>query len=400
MHLCAERSNRIALGDSNRRGRITQQFIQMYSESPQLWVQAPGRVDLMGSHTDYNEGFVLTQSIDRNTWIAVSPREDNKIRISSMNASGSAEVDLADIRHNPTASWADYVSGVAAVFKQEGYQLKGFNGLIHSTIPFSSGLSSSAALEVASAVLFVHLGDLQIVPVDIAKLCQRAEREFVGVNCGILDQYSSTMGKVGQVLLLDCRCIYSETSPIADEVQVVICDTCKPRMLTGSEYQERQIQCEQGTAILSRFYPDIHSLRDVNLEQLDAHKDDLPAIVASRCRFIIQENQRVLDMANALAKPDFDQIKLLTSESFAGARDLYQISCSEMDEMYAAMTSSGAIGARQAGAGFGGCMLALVHPEHLDAFINSVHDLYLTKTDIKPEVFPVTTSPGAGMMSQ
>ena len=382
-----------------RKTHIEQQFEEIYGERPSVWAQAPGRVDLMGSHTDYNEGYVLTQTIDRNTWIAALPRENEKVRIASLNSDGTAEIDLGDIQHSQSAAWTDYVGGVASILKEEGYELRGFDGLVHSTVPFGSGLSSSAALEVASAVLFDHLGDLNINPVDIAKLCQRAEREFVGMNCGILDQYSSAMGKAGQVLLLDCRYIRSETRPIAGDLQVVVCDTRAPRALTGSEYPERRAQCEQGARLLSQFYPEIKTLRDASLEQLDAQKNDMPEVVARRCRFIIQENQRVLDMAEALAEPDYDQIGRLAGESFAGARDLYQISCNEMEKMIAAMDSGpGVIGARQAGAGFGGCMVAFVHQEWVNDFSQHVKQHYKSSTSIDPYIYPVLASAGAGIL--
>ena len=382
-----------------RKTYIEQQFEEIYGERPSVWAQAPGRVDLMGSHTDYNEGYVLTQTIDRNTWIAALPRENEKIRIASLNSDGTAEIDLGDIQHSQSAAWTDYVGGVASILKEEGYELRGFDGLVHSTVPFGSGLSSSAALEVASAVLFDHLGDLNINPVDIAKLCQRAEREFVGMNCGILDQYSSAMGKAGQVLLLDCRYIRSETRPIAGDLQVVVCDTRAPRALTGSEYPERRAQCEQGARLLSQFYPEIKTLRDASLEQLDAQKNNMPEVVARRCRFIIQENQRVLDMAEALAEPDYDQIGRLAGESFDGARDLYQISCNEMEKMIAAMDSGpGVIGARQAGAGFGGCMVAFVHQEWVNDFSQHVKQHYKSSTSIDPYIYPVLASAGAGIL--
>ena len=382
-----------------RKTYIEQQFEEIYGERPSVWAQAPGRVDLMGSHTDYNEGYVLTQTIDRNTWIAALPRENEKIRIASLNSDGTAEIDLGDIQHSQSAAWTDYVGGVASILKEEGYELRGFDGLVHSTVPFGSGLSSSAALEVASAVLFDHLGDLNINPVDIAKLCQRAEREFVGMNCGILDQYSSAMGKAEQVLLLDCRYIRSETRPIAGDLQVVVCDTRAPRALTGSEYPERRAQCEQGARLLSQFYPEIKTLRDASLEQLDAQKNNMPEVVARRCRFIIQENQRVLDMAEALAEPDYDQIGRLAGESFDGARDLYQISCNEMEKMIAAMDSGpGVIGARQAGAGFGGCMVAFVHQEWVNDFSQHVKQHYKSSTSIDPYIYPVLASAGAGIL--
>jgi len=383
-----------------RRAFIASKFLETYRASSDVWTQAPGRVDLMGSHTDYNEGYILTEAIDRNTWFAARPRPDRKVRIASLNSGGMGAFDLDDIQRDDQSPWTNYIRGVAVILQKEGYYLSGFDGLVHSTVPFSSGLSSSAALEVACAVLFDDLGNLEIDPVSLAEICQRAENEFVGMNCGILDQYSSLMGKSGQVLLLDCRYISSETKPIAGDLQVVICDTRAERALTGSEYPERRAQCELGTRILANYNPEIKTLRDASLEQLDAHANRMPEVVVDRCRFIIQENQRVLELAQALARADYDLIQSLTSESFNGARNLYEISCPEMDKMYAAMISGpGVIGARQAGAGFGGCMIAFVHRSSVDDFSQHVRESYLAKTGIEPEVFPVVASDGAGILT-
>ncbi|NIV32065.1 MAG: galactokinase, partial [Anaerolineae bacterium] len=222
-----------------RKSLIETRFRERFGGEPTVWSRAPGRVDLMGSHTDYNLGYVLTQAIDRDTWIAARPRGDGQVAIESLNLEGRGEFPLDGIEYDTAVPWTNYVRGVASVLGDEGYGLRGFDGLVHSTIPFGSGLSSSAALEVATAVLFDALGDLDIDPVQMALLCQRAENEFVGMNCGILDQYSSTMGKAGSVLLLDCRDLSSRTKPVAEGIQVVICDTRASRELTGSEYAER-----------------------------------------------------------------------------------------------------------------------------------------------------------------
>jgi galactokinase len=383
-----------------RKDLMVGHFRRLFDRRPSVWSQAPGRVDLMGSHTDYNLGYVLTQTIDRNTWIAARPRDDGKVVIHSLNLDGRGEFYLGQIAYDATVPWTNYVRGVAAVLQQEGYSLRGFDGLIHSTIPFGSGLSSSAALEVATAALFDTLGGLNLDPVQVALLCQRAENDFVGMNCGILDQYSSVMGRAGHVLLLDCRDLSSQTKPLAQGIQVVVCDTRAARELTGSEYRERRAQCEAGARILAGFYPGVQALRDLGLEQLTVHRAALTEVVYRRCRFIVEENQRVLDIADALGSGNREQIALLASASYAGARDLYEISCDEMEMMNAAMWSGpGVIGARQAGAGFGGCMVAFVDTGCTDAFARHVQAHYQVSSGIDPSVYPVQAAPGAGSMA-
>jgi galactokinase len=387
--------------DTNERKEFLQdEFVRRFGDSPALFVQAPGRVDLMGSHTDYNLGYVLTQAIDRSTWIAARPRSDAKVRVASLNVEGRSEFSLSTIGHDETFPWTNYVRGVADIFQKEGYVLNGFDGLVHSTIPFGSGLSSSAALEVSTAVLFEALGDWRIDPVQMALLCQKAENEFVGMNCGILDQYSSVMGQEGSVLLLDCRSLTSETRPIAPGLKVMICDTRAERALTGSEYPERRAQCEQGAHILSGFYPAVKSLRDVTLEQLQAHKADMELVVYKRCKFILEENQRVLALASALAAGNQVEIGRLAVQSFQGARDLYEIVSREMIAMFdAIMSAPGILGARGAGAGFGGCLVAFVRDNQVEPFSQQVYERYLESTGLKPEIYPVQAAPGASIVS-
>lgn len=385
------------MNTDERKATISREFAKLYGNEPVLWTQAPGRVDLMGSHTDYNQGFVLTMAIDRSTWIAARPRNDRRVVIHSMNVDGYGDFNLDSIEHDLAFPWTDYVRGVAVSLQQAGYELRGFEGLVHSAVPVSSGVSSSAALEVSTATMFRELGGLQIEPVKLALLCQKAENEFVGVNSGILDQYTSVMGQAGCTLLLDCRELSSQTAPVGEGIQAVICDTQAKRELSGSEYAERRAQCEEGARRLATFYPSITALRDVTLAQLEKHESDLPDVVFKRCRFIIEENQRVLELAEMLSAGDRAGIRSLTADSYVGARDLYEIGSREMELMMRAMLKgAGVIGARQAGAGFGGCMIALVETDRVDRFIEQVASEYRSTSGIDAQVYPVEAAAGAG----
>lgn len=388
--------------DTDERARlIERKFEILFGEPATILVRAPGRVDLMGSHTDYNLGFVMTMTIDRDTWIAASPRADGMVSVHSLNLPGGGTFPLDNIEHDPDAPWTNYVRGVSLVMRKAGFELTGFNGLVHSTVPFGSGLSSSAAIEMATAELFQVMADWELDPVEKAILGQKAENEFVGVSSGILDQYSSSMGRAGSVLLLDCRDLTSETVNVAEGLQVVICDTRAERNLTGTEYDERRAQCEQGVKILQRWYPEIRALRDVSIAQLELHADALPEIVVKRCRFIIEENQRVLDLATAIGGGNREAISRLLCESYAGARNLYELTVPAMEKMFEAMISApGVIGARQAGAGFGGCMVAIIEAGQLEQFTSHVNKVYTGATGIETSVFPVSPSDGAGLVAR
>jgi len=241
-----------------RRSRLTRVFRERFGGAPSLWARAPGRVDLMGSHTDYNLGFVLTLPIGWDTWIAARARVDRTVRLDSMNLDAEDAFSLDRILPDPQAPWSSYVRGVAQVLRAERLSLAGLDGVIHSTVPMSSGLSSSAALECVTAAVFEALGGWQLDPVRKALLCQRAENQFVGVNCGILDQYTSCLGRAGCALLLDCRDLSSRPVKLAEGIAVVICDTKSKRDLAGSEYGRRRAQCEEGARKLG-----VKALRDL-----------------------------------------------------------------------------------------------------------------------------------------
>ncbi|MFZ1963607.1 MAG: galactokinase [Roseiarcus sp.] len=372
-----------------RRERVERWFEENFGGEPALWSRAPGRVDLMGSHTDYNLGFVLTLAISRDTWVVARPREDRIVRLYAANLDALDSFDLRAIpvRENSGARWGDYPRGVAWALAAERLPLGGFDGVIHSTVSIRSGLSSSAALECAVAVMFRALGGWEMSGERIARLCQRAENEYVGMNCGILDQFSSCLGRAGCALLLDCRDLSTRPVHLAEGIRVVIGDTRSPRELVGGEYGARRALCEEGAALLG-----LPALRDATMAQVAALSGD----VRKRCEFIVGENERVLAMADALAVGDRGAIRRLCAQSFAGARDLYEICSPSMLTMREAMMAApGAIGARQAGAGFGGCMAAFVDTGETDAFAAAVSERYSGKTGLTPEIFPVEAADGA-----
>jgi galactokinase len=345
-------------------------------------------------------GHVMTMTIDRNTWIAAAPRSDGQVMLHSLNLGPGTSFNLEEISRDESTPWTNYVRGTAQALKARGHGLTGFSGVIHSTIPFGSGLSSSAALEMAAATVFRELGRLDLDPVRMALIGQEAENKFVGVNSGILDQYSSSMGRAGSALLLDCRDLTSRTMPIPPSIGIVICDTRAKRELTGSEYSNRRAQCEQGVKLLQEVYPGITALRDLDLGQFEAQCHRLPEVVARRCRFVMEENQRVLDLAEVLPTGDEGRLRSLAAKSYTGARDLYEIGAPVMETMMAAMLGGpGVIAARQAGAGFGGCMVAMVRPGSLEQFRTHVEQDYQSHTDIRPEVYGVKSAPGAGRIN-
>jgi galactokinase len=383
-------------GPPERPARIAATFRSRFGTEPLIWCRAPGRVDLMGSHTDYNLGRVLTLPIDRDTWIAARPRPDRIVQAHSLNLDADTRFDLDTLERAPGRAWCNYLRGVASVLRAEGQPLCGFDAVIHSTVPLGGGLSSSAALECATATVFETLGGWSLDPVRKAQLCQQAEHQFVGVHCGILDQYTACAGQAGCALLLDCRELSARPVQLADGVQIVIGDTRSKRELMGSAYGQRRAHCEAGARQLG-----VKALREVSLERFQRHESELPAEMAKRCRFILEEDERVLRLADALTAGDAKAIGRLCAASFDGACRLFEITTPAMHAMRDAMLQApGVLGARQAGAGFGGCLVAFVDPGLVEAFAAAVRRGYHDRTGTVPELYPVHAAAGAGRVGE
>ena len=358
--------------------------------------RAPGRVNLIGEHTDYNDGFVMPAAIDLSTWVKISPLEQRKLQILSENFNEQIEIDLDDQSLARRGHWSDYPIGVAVMLERSGRRLHGARLQIRGEVPIGSGLSSSAAVEVATACALVANSGLTIDARDLALLCQKAENEFVGARVGIMDQFVSLFGQAQKALMLDCRSLEFELLPLPDNIRLIICNTMVKHELASGAYNERRAQCEAGVKHLAKFVANVTALRDVTLEQLEQFGSDLPEVVYRRCRHVITENARVLAAAKALEQGDLKEFGRLMAASHQSLRDDYEVSSEELDLMVElAQKLEGVYGARMTGGGFGGCTVNLVAVEHDEEFSKRVAESYEQLTKLKPEIFICSASNGA-----
>lgn len=371
-------------------------------------VRSPGRVNLIGEHTDYNDGFVLPLAIDREIVLIGRRRRDDRVRVYSLNFVQEASFHLGDIRDpslstrlDRNAPWSNYVRGVIWALLDAGFQVGGFDAALFGNIPLGAGLSSSAALEVGTALLLKELFALELELVQIAKLCQRAENEFVGVQCGIMDQFTAALAKKDRGLLLDCRTLhYRHVTLPARHVRLVVADTGVRRELATSSYNVRRDECSKGVELLRQHMPEIDALRDVPPHKFEQYRAMLPDVVARRCAHVIYENERVHAAAEALAVGDFDACGQLMNASHNSLRNDFEVSCRELDEMAdIARSVPGVYGARMTGAGFGGCVVSLVRADAVPALVNTIEDQYSRRTGKSPTVYVVSPSDGAAPMT-
>jgi galactokinase len=384
----------------NRAPALEQRFVQLFGESPRTY-QAPGRVNLIGEHTDYNDGFVMPAAIGFYTRAAVAPRPDRKLAIHSENYSEQVEFDLDHLPATGMGHWSDYVVGVVKILLRSGKKLSGANLLVDGNVPQGAGLSSSASIEVAVGYALLDLGGPSTIDrTQLALLCQQAENEFVGARCGIMDQFIASHGKRGQALLLDCRSLESRQLPLPNDAALAICNTMVKHSIAKGEYNQRRAECEAGVRFLSKHLPQVRALRDVKLEDLEAYGHELPEVIARRCRHVIGENARVLKAAAALERGDLQAFGNQMLESHRSLRDDFEVSCSELDLMVElAGQVEGVYGTRMTGGGFGGCTIALVQAGCVEAFQRTVREGYERSTGRKPEIYICAAADGVGRIA-
>jgi galactokinase len=361
-----------------------------------LVARAPGRVNIIGEHTDYNQGFVMPAATEQATWIAVAPRDDDVVRVCSASFEGVDSFSASTIKPGDGGlPWSGYLRGVVWSLREEGLPVGGVDAAVVGNVPLGAGVSSSASLEVAFAVALLGLAGQTLPRGQLARVCQRAENEYVGMRCGILDQYASVLGREGCAVLVDCRDLSFREIPLGGTgLRIAVCDTAKPRELVGSEYNTRREQCEEAARALG-----VESLRDADLEALEAARDRLDEVVYRRARHVVTENARCLAAAECLTSGDFAALGRLLVETHASLRDDYEVSCAELDTMVElALATPGCYGARLMGAGFGGSAIALVAAESADDFCTSVTERYMAETGREGSIFTTAPSAGAGLV--
>lgn len=379
---------------SKLRQQVESAFVEKFHTEPTWLIRAPGRVNLIGEHTDYNDGFVLPLAIDRAVWMAIRPREDDAVHLYSLNADKPAAFSLSKLTHTK-AGWPEYVKGVAWALLSKGYGLKGWEGVMSSDVPIGAGLSSSAALEMAVARAFAEVSGWEWDAPAMALAGQTAENQWVGANTGIMDQMISAAGQAGHALLIDCRDLSTRQIPLPAGTAVVIMDTMTRHTHTDSGYNERREQCETA----AHFFGVSH-LRDVDLPTFEAQAAELDEVVQRRARHVISENARVLQAAAALSQGDATTMGRLMDESHISMRDDFEITNSQLNIMVAtAQQQAGCYGARMTGGGFGGCAVALVEGNAAEQFAAAVGHLYQAQTNLEPQIYICVATDGASVIN-
>jgi galactokinase len=378
---------------------LKREFASVFGAEGRLhFVRAPGRVNLIGEHTDYNEGFVLPMAIEPEVRMTCRGREDGRVRLASTAYPGQiVEFSLDGTIERGQPQWSNYCRGVAAQLAAAGIPLTGMDALVGGTLPVGGGLSSSAAIEVATACCFLALGGLDINMSRLALLCQKAEHEFAGVPCGIMDQTIVIGAREGHAMLLDCRDLSRQFVPIdGNELRIVIVNSMVKHDLAAGEYPLRRRQCEQGAAFFRGLNPSVRSLRDVTAAQVEEARGSLDEVIWRRCRHVVGENARTTEAAALLRRRQYERVGQLMRQSHESLRDDYEVSCQELDFLAGeAMSVKGVYGARMTGGGFGGCIVALAQPRAVQPLIEHITRAYQDRFKLTPATCVTTATAGA-----
>jgi galactokinase len=378
---------------------LKKRFKEKFNTIPSLY-KAPGRINIIGEHTDYNNGFVLPAAIDKAMYFAAAPNRVNKLRLFSLDFNDYFEISINALAKSNT-HWANYLTGVTVQFQKKGYIPGGLDCVFGGDIPIGAGLSSSAALECGFAICLNDQFGFGIEPSVLMLMAQKAEHEFAGVMCGIMDQFASVFGKVGHVMKLDCRSLEFEYYPFkTHEVDIILCDTKVKHTLASSEYNIRRGECEKGVALLQEKFPAVESLRDATTDMLEEVRNAMEENVFLRCNYVIRETNRVGQACGALLQNDFEQLGKLMYETHEGLRNEYLVSCNELDVLVGiARVNNDVLGARMMGGGFGGCTINLVKKLGTEEFIRSIKEKYLQLTGVETEIYRVQIAEGAGRIN-
>ncbi len=384
---------------------ITTIFQNTFGGAPEHVARAPGRVNLLGEHVDYNDGFVLPAAVDRATYIAFSPASSDQTTLLAIDFDQQASFSPKTISSktqsdgSPLPEWTHYPAGVMWALSQQSLSTPSMKAVFASNVPRGSGLSSSASVEMVFALAWQTLSDWTLPPMQRALLGQKAENQYVGVNCGIMDQFASACGVANKLLLLDCRSLEWKTIPLPENVSIVIADTTVRRKLTSGEYNKRRFACEEAVRMLKEDLPEIKSLRDVSVKEFNRFADRLPEEVGKRARHVVEEIERSKQAEALLESGNVQHFGELMNQCHASLRDLYEVSCPELNSMVrVAQSLEGCYGARLTGAGFGGCTVNLVLRERSDEFAKALAHGYESETGLKPEIYVTRAASGAELL--
>lgn len=372
-------------------------FIEKFQEQPVIF-RSPGRVNILGEHTDYNEGFVLPAAIDKNIYIAISKRKDNSINLYATDFDENFKGDITNVKKSNT-QWANYILGVVDQLQKKGHVLTGFNAVVDGDVPIGAGLSSSAALECVTIFALNELFELGLDRLSLIPLAQKAEHVFAGVHCGIMDQFASMFGKQDHVIKLDCRSLEYEYVPFKlDGYKILLLNTNVKHNLAASEYNTRRLQCEKGVSIIRQHHPDIKSLRDVTLDMLKQFVEPIEPLVYQRCKYVVQENRRLLEACEDLARGDIKSLGAKMYQTHYGLRYFYDVSCKELDFLVEYVKNIPSVaGARMMGGGFGGCTINLVQEDAIEKLVKDISFAYKEAMNLPLTAYIASIENGTGI---